>query len=656
MTRAAHSRKTPRVLIVTPSPEEYGPLSSVLGASEGIVKWSTQNGPELVRVSAIGRGEFAAGHATQKLLEEIAPSLVILSGIAGARYDADVGPFDCISATSCLDYSIQEQLPGGGSRPTSRPVGSSFSEAEEFDNGLTVELSPLLLAAINSELQSLGAKQPSILPVVTKNITAKGRKLRRGIEEALEKHAARVERRFMPANVCSADDLHKDPDRLQSLTGHDKRLNIVEMEFANVLRACLKSPATPCIMVRAISDVVGYKKEATWTTHAAVVAACAVKALLLQDRFWAWIAEIDRSRRRGALTIISGDPGARLADDLSLLESLLPADQPSRPFEDKLGLKADQREQPPVLDPQSVKRAAEQVAKGLHDGYLPVARVSEALVDRTHVCSGCAWGARRGQLLRPVMEAIAQSPVAESEAQLQILANTARLKLLEGDYEGARNLLVQSRNAAVQDFLKTLAPDRLKAFLQVGLELYGVDSEDGELFWGLLAGELKRGTQEAATAARCLACKAVGAQDASAAALIELATSHAQALTDEPMRRDLHRAVETIALFHAVQEKTGGEWARLRGDQAFKRRLEAVRQLPDGRWRLRSAEAALLAALALVVSADPHEASVARGHLAALKFKGKATHCLFDIEALRAFVDSFEPPIAPSNDPSPPCQ
>jgi hypothetical protein len=48
----------------------------VVGANEGIVQWSTQNGPELVRVSAIERGESAAGHATQKLLEEIAPSLV----------------------------------------------------------------------------------------------------------------------------------------------------------------------------------------------------------------------------------------------------------------------------------------------------------------------------------------------------------------------------------------------------------------------------------------------------------------------------------------------------------------------------------------------------------------------------------------------------
>ncbi len=379
-------------------------------------------------------------------------------------------------------------------------------------------------------------------------------------------------------------------------------------------------------------DVVGYRKHPGWTAHAAFKAAAAMKVLFSLPGFWAWLKDLDRLRTRRALVGGGGRAVQIVAEALDLIEDLAPrqVDAPDQPAKVL------------VLDPRALREASEIVSRGLMDGVIAFQHVAERLQPITEVCSGCAFGARRAKILLPVMESVALHSQLQTEEQLKILVNSVRLAIVEGDYARAQQFLSRAGSALVRQFLHALPPERLKQFLQAGLELYGVDSDDGRLFWALLLDQgLRRGTGEAAGAARCLACKAVGNRHPWAQDWIEIARRHAAELTDEILRRDTHRAVEVIALYHELIQKTNGEWEALRGDAVAKRQLDAVRQLPSGRWPLRHAEAALLAALAFVASGDAKEVRAAKDHLVALKHRRKVTHCLFDLPALNALVDSF---------------
>ena len=269
-----------QVLVITPTRDEYRTLCVALGARDGVATLRLIDGSELiVHVAAInGQGQSAAYAAASGLLEKHHPSLVILSGIAGVRFDADMGLFDCVAAVSCIDYSVSERLPNGKNRPTAEPMGPTIRSAESFISGLA-EWESGLVSAIERELAIVGAIAPAHDRIGRKDITARNLELRKGISDAVGRHAMRTERRFMIANVCSGNDLHKDADYLQELVGGDKRLVVVEMEFANTARACNEA-GVPCLMIRAISDIVGYKKKSTWALYAAQVAAAGVKALL----------------------------------------------------------------------------------------------------------------------------------------------------------------------------------------------------------------------------------------------------------------------------------------------------------------------------------------------------------------------------------------
>lgn len=255
-----------------------------------------------------------------------------------------------------------------------------------------------------------------------------------------------------------------------------------------------------------------------------------------------------------ACRIGGGKAAGMAAEALSRIEDLAPRQMRT----------PDQPAEAHVVDPQALSEASEIVARGLLDGCLSFQHVAQRLEPITEVCPGCAFGARRARLLRPVMESIAlHSPLLEQN-QLKILVNSVRLAIVEGDDAKAQQFLSRSNNASVRIFVKALQPERLKQFLQAGLELYGIDSEDGRLFWALLLGEgLPARSVEYAAAARCLACKAVSERHASAEEWIELARVHSAALTDKVMFRDINRAVEVIALYRDLFIKTNGEWDRL---------------------------------------------------------------------------------------------
>ena len=85
---------TPRALVLTPTPDEYRVLSSVLHASAGEFPLNVETECPFGNIFAIGQGQNSAFASTKAALAGRSPSIVVLSGIAGARYDADFGLFD----------------------------------------------------------------------------------------------------------------------------------------------------------------------------------------------------------------------------------------------------------------------------------------------------------------------------------------------------------------------------------------------------------------------------------------------------------------------------------------------------------------------------------------------------------------------------------
>ena len=544
--------------------------------------------------------------------------MVLLSGIAGVRWDADVGPFDCIAATSCTDDSVQEVRPNNTTWPSFDPLGPTTPGASRFKSGLS-NWSSRLLSSIDSELARLGVVAPLRNEIIDEKITAQDQELQKKIKEALTKHAERLNRQFIMAKVCSGTELHKSADYLQRRTGHDKELWIVEMEFAGVFRAC-EAQGVPCLMTRAVSDLVGYEKEPGWTKYAAFVAAAEVKALLFEDGFWEWVNYVDRIGREQALKKLAGDgPGKAAAEAFTELEELT--------------------KQEIVPDPQRLTDAVKRLVQLCKDGYITPNFAERTLAARTEVCSGCGFGVHRAQLLAPLVELIARSARLQTPDQILVLVNAARLALIEGRQHEAQQLFVRTEGARVQKVFRSLPVNRRKIILQTSIELNGIDNDAGYLLRLLAEDEFGRGSSEAAGALRCLACKAASVYHAGTSELIEAAREFAAAIKDDAERHNYQKSVEAIAVFYDLALQTQGDWERLRGDETAKSRIDQVRQMQDGTWKLRHAESAFLAWLAFIASGDAQEASRARLHLAAVRRDGKATHCLFD---LPAFVIAIE--------------
>jgi len=272
--------------ILTIRDDEFGAVLDVFPSEAGIAEGKnrkyalrradTGNGQQytiaVLRQVEQGHGEAQA--AARDLIDDVAPKLVLVVGIAGGLPSDDVKLGDVVLSTRIQDFTVEARKHGKKTEYAVKggPVVPSLAA------------DVAILAARKSELGNWTAGLPS-QPVV--EWTPKGQlygppKWRKELRAKLEHHygAGSTPRGpvFVAGPIASSDRLVKDPDLVIPWLATSRDLLAVEMESGGVYRAAQER--CPMLAIRGISDIVGLKRADAWTKYACASAAAFTRAFL----------------------------------------------------------------------------------------------------------------------------------------------------------------------------------------------------------------------------------------------------------------------------------------------------------------------------------------------------------------------------------------
>jgi nucleoside phosphorylase len=246
----------------------------------------------------IEQGNGEAQEAARDLIDDLQPSLLLVVGIAGGLPSDDLSLGDVVLSTRVLDFSVEARKfqegatynVGGG--PIAKSIAAGIAN----------------LGGRELELGDWWAKLPSKPEVSLAPSKLYGpRPWQRNVREKLQVHygknvAARAPT-FNAGPIASSDRLVKDPKLLFPWITTARGILAIEMESAGVHRATRDK--TPMLSIRALSDIVGHKRQEGWTKYACHSAAAFTRGYL-RTRPVA-VRELSEGGRTPALH--RGDPG-----------------------------------------------------------------------------------------------------------------------------------------------------------------------------------------------------------------------------------------------------------------------------------------------------------------------------------------------------------
>ena len=221
----------------------------------------------------IEQGNGEAQEAARDLCDDLQPSLFLVVGIAGGLPSDDISLGDVVLSTRVLDFSVearkfQEETTysvGGGSIAKSIAAGVANLGAREL------------------ELSDWWAELPS-KPAVSlgRGMFYGPKEWQQDVREKLRAHYGKnvVARAptFSAGPIASSDRLVKDPSVLIPWITSARGILAIEMESAGVHRATRDK--TPMLSIRGLSDIVGLKRQDTWTKYACASAAAFTRGYL----------------------------------------------------------------------------------------------------------------------------------------------------------------------------------------------------------------------------------------------------------------------------------------------------------------------------------------------------------------------------------------
>jgi nucleoside phosphorylase len=222
----------------------------------------------------VEQGTGEAQDVARDLIEDLAPKLVLVVGIAGGLPSDDVKLGDVVLSTRIHDFTVEARKTGQNATyaVTGGPIDKALATA--IAN----------LAAQEDELGDWTAQLPSQPPVAW---TDEGQlygppEWQRELAEKLEHHYGKRSTPRAPVYVAgpiaSTDRLMKDPALLFPWIATARNLLAVEMESGGVFRATRER--CPMLAIRGISDIVGLKRADAWTKFACASAAAFTCAFL----------------------------------------------------------------------------------------------------------------------------------------------------------------------------------------------------------------------------------------------------------------------------------------------------------------------------------------------------------------------------------------
>jgi nucleoside phosphorylase len=222
----------------------------------------------------VEQGHGEAQDAARDLIDDLAPRLVLVVGIAGGLPSDDVKLGDVVLSTRIHDFTVEARR--AGEAPTYAVTGGPVARA------LAAVVANL--AAREDELGSWTADLPSPPPV---RWTRKGQlygppEWQRELRAKLERHHGKGSTPRVPHHasgpIASSDRLVKDPELLIPWLQTARNLLAIEMESGGVYRAARER--CPMLAIRGISDIVGLSRADAWTKYACASAAAFTRAFL----------------------------------------------------------------------------------------------------------------------------------------------------------------------------------------------------------------------------------------------------------------------------------------------------------------------------------------------------------------------------------------
>jgi nucleoside phosphorylase len=202
----------------------------------------------VIRQSEQGNGE--AQDAARDLIEDLAPRLLIVVGIAGGVPSDDLTLGDVIIATRIHDFTVEAR---NAKEPTEYAVSGG---------PITRDVAALVanLAAREAELGDWTAGLPEPPPVRwTKKQLYGPDSWQDKLRSALQRHHGKGKPprrpRYIDGVIASSDRLVEDPGLLFPWITTARNILAVEMESAGVYRAARER--CPMLAIRGISDIVG---------------------------------------------------------------------------------------------------------------------------------------------------------------------------------------------------------------------------------------------------------------------------------------------------------------------------------------------------------------------------------------------------------------
>jgi nucleoside phosphorylase/tetratricopeptide (TPR) repeat protein len=236
-------------------------------------------------VRAAEQGDISAHATARSLIDDLNPNFVILIGIAGAVPQQEFTLGDVIMATRMYDFTVSAANPGAAVELSTRSE-PSHRVVQILAANLAADVDDL--GDWNSDA-SIGMPRP---PVALDNRNFRGPKSwKDAVRDALEHYFGRSGNDRSPivldGAIGSGSTLVKDPELLQKWLGAARDLKAVEMEIAGVFEAARSIQGdVPVLVIRGLSDVVGFKRDRRWTDYACHSSASFLRAYLSTDVLW----------------------------------------------------------------------------------------------------------------------------------------------------------------------------------------------------------------------------------------------------------------------------------------------------------------------------------------------------------------------------------
>lgn len=221
----------------------------------------------------IEQGNGEAQEAARDLIDDLQPSLLLVVGIAGGLPSDDISLGDVVLSTRVNDFSVEARKFEGettynvGGGPISKSVAAGVAN----------------LGARESELGDWWADLPTkpsvnLAPGKFYGPERWRRDVRNKVRAHYGKNAKTRPPRFSAGPIASSDRLVKDPKVLFPWITSARGILAIEMESAGVHRAT--RDRIPMLSIRALSDIVGHKRQDAWTKYACASAAAFARAYL----------------------------------------------------------------------------------------------------------------------------------------------------------------------------------------------------------------------------------------------------------------------------------------------------------------------------------------------------------------------------------------